>query len=166
MANINPRDLRDAFGSFATGVTVVTALCKVDSIVEVPVAMTANSFCSVSLDPPLVLWSLDSIAKCFSAFSQFMLSALPILHRIQEEISSICSTRNAHIYAFDILISGHHAVTILYDYHHCFQLSAHLQNVGGDHQIIVGRVLEFDNNERESHTNPLLFYRGKYTKVA
>ena len=44
MADINPRDLRDAFGSFATGVTVVTALCKVDSIVEVPVAMTANSF--------------------------------------------------------------------------------------------------------------------------
>ena len=166
MANINPRDLRDAFGSFATGVTVVTALCKVDSIVEVPVAMTANSFCSISLDPPLVLWSIDKKAKSFDAFSQSRHFAVHILHGGQEELSSICATRNADKFANETWRSGIEGVPILNDYITCFQCSVEHQYDGGDHQIIVGRVLDFDNNERESHTNPLLFYRGKYTKVA
>ena len=115
MANINPRDLRDAFGSFATGVTVVTALCKVDSIVEVPVAMTANSFCSVSLDPPLVLWSIDKKAKSFDAFSQSRHFAVHILHGGQEELSSICATRNADKFANETWRSGIEGVPILND---------------------------------------------------
>ncbi len=52
------------------------------------------------------------------------------------------------------------------DYNTCFECSVEHKYAGGDHEIIVSRVLDFDNNERASHTNPLLFYRGKYTKVA
>jgi flavin reductase (DIM6/NTAB) family NADH-FMN oxidoreductase RutF len=166
MSDIDLRDLRDAFGSFATGVTVVTTLCNVDLMAKTPVAMTANSFCSVSLDPPLVLWSIDKKAKSFDAFSKSEHFAVHILHGGQRELSSICATRNADKFANEAWRSGIEGVPILADYNTCFQCSVEHKYDGGDHEIIVGRVLDFDNNERESHTNPLLFYRGKYTEVA
>jgi len=77
----NHRLLRDAFGRFATGVTIVTAQSA-----DGPVAITANSFTSVSLDPPLVLWTIDKSSRRFEHFVKATHFAIHVLAANQEDL--------------------------------------------------------------------------------
>lgn len=166
MSDFDPRELRNAFGSFATGVTIVTTLGKNDADENVPIAMTANSFSSVSMDPPLVLWSIDKNAQSLKAFNESEHFAIHILHSAQEQLSNICATKNADKFSEISWKPGIEGVPIFNDYNTCFQCSVEHRYDGGDHIILVGRVLEFDNKERDTHLTPLLFYRGQYRNVA
>lgn len=83
-ARFDPRDFRQALGRFATGVTIVTTRAADGT----PVGMTANSFNSVSMDPPMVLWSLARTARSLPAFSQATHWNVHILANDQEALSN------------------------------------------------------------------------------
>ena len=165
MSDFDPRELRNAFGSFATGVTIVTTIAKDGDGNDIPVAVTANSFSSVSMDPPLVLWSIDKNSQSLKAFEESNFFAIHILHNAQEQLSNICATKNADKFAEISWKPGIEGVPVFNDYNTCFQCSVEHRYDGGDHIILVGRVQEFDNKERDTHLTPLLFYRGQYRNV-
>ena len=177
MANMDPRELRNALGSFATGVTIVTTLAEQDPELNpeglnlsaeqmMPMAMTANSFSSVSLDPPLLLWSIDRNALSFDAFSQAEHFAIHILHSAQQGLSNICATKNADKFSEISWHPGIAGIPIFDDFNTCFQCRMEHRYEGGDHLILVGRVLDYEIKERVSHPDPLIFYRGQYTRLA
>ncbi|NNC55611.1 MAG: flavin reductase family protein, partial [Pseudomonadales bacterium] len=92
---IDTKEFRNALGGFATGVTIVTTLAE-DSAGDLrPAAVTANSFASVSLDPPLILWSIARSAQSFQAFEKAEFFAVHILHSAQIGLSNLCATKNA-----------------------------------------------------------------------
>ncbi len=145
---------RNALGSFATGVTVITALGQDGQ----KVGMTANSFNSVSLDPALVLWSIGRDANCFDDFIAAKAFAIHVLAADQQDISNRFAKSGADKFADIDCSEGVSGVPILPHYSACFQCSIEHQYEGGDHVILVGRVVEFSDRELE----PLLFYRGRY----
>ncbi len=146
------REFRDALGRFATGVTVVT--CATD---RGPLGITANSFASVSLDPPLVLWSPARASRRFGAFEAAERYAIHILGDNQIDL---CRRFSRDGFDFDELDwkSGPNGVPLIggclarFD---CVRVAAH---EGGDHLIVVGRVLEAEHREGA----PLLFSSGRY----
>lgn len=163
-SDFDTRAFRDALGVFATGVTIVTTL-NGDAATPRPVAITANSFSSVSLDPPLVLWSVARSAQSFDAFEAAEHFAVHILHSAQVGLSNLCATKDADKFAEIAWHEGVAGVPVFDDYNACFQCSVENKIDGGDHVIIVGRVLEFDNREQETHAKPLLFYQGQYKGI-
>lgn len=155
--SLDQRQFRDALGAFATGVTVVTAKDAEGK----PVGATANSFSSVSLDPPLVLWSVAKTANCFDAFMQARHFAIHILHSDQENISRLFATKEADKFASLQWHENAGGAPLLEDYSVRFECTTEHLHEGGDHIIIVGRVHEMDAKDCE----PLGFYKGKYAKI-
>lgn len=157
---VSPRELRDTMGMFATGVTVITG---VDGDGR-PVGLTANSFNSVSLDPPLVLFSLDNRANCAGAFAGGRPFAVNILGAGQEAQSNHFASKSDDKFAdiaFDwtpgengcALIAG--AIAVL-------ECAVETLHEGGDHWIVIGRV---DRVVRTEETRPLLYWRGRYSRL-
>jgi len=154
-ANNRINDLRRAFSHFATGVTVVTML---DSAGE-RVGMTANSFSSLSLDPPLVLWSLAKSSTNYSAFCSAQHFAVHVLDATQSLLAKRFATKEIDRFCELETRSGHGEVPLLSLFHACFECETYARYEGGDHTIIVGRVL----GTTECPGEPLLFYRGKFS---
>lgn len=149
--------LRSAFGHFATGVTIVTALDAAGQ----RVGMTANSFSSLSLDPPLVLWSLARTSTNYAAFCGAKSFAVHVLDATQSALAKHFATKDIDRFAGVSLVTGHGGVPVLADFHACFQCDTHSQLDGGDHTIFVGRVITMEERPGE----PLLFYRGRFAHV-
>ena len=154
------RSLRDAFGQFATGITVVTTLDKN----EKPVGLTANSFSSVSLEPPLVSWCIDKSSTRFSEFTQAPYFTISVLTAEQQAISDLFAYRSADGDAFDDIqwTVGHHGVPQLNDVSARFHCKAAQLIEAGDHVIILGAVEGFDSESAE----PLIFSQGKYRTLS
>lgn len=150
-------DFRNALGSFATGVTVITALGKNGR----KVGMTANSFNSVSLDPALVLWSIGRDSNCFEDFIAAEAYAIHILSEDQQEISNLFAQTGSDRFAGLETTEGLSGVPLLSNYSTCFQCRIEHQYDGGDHVILVGKVIEFSDNGNK----PLIFYRGGYGAI-
>jgi len=148
------KELRQALGSFSTGVTIVTTLGKNGQ----KVGMTANSFNSVSLDPPLVLWSLDRKTNCFDDFFSANAFAIHILAADQQDLSQRFASIGKDRFEDIACSQGISGIPLLSHYSACFQCSMEHQYEGGDHIILVGRVVEFVDNQLP----PLMFYRGQY----
>jgi len=155
---LNSSDFRAALGSFATGVTIVTTTTPEGT----DVGMTANSFNSVSLDPPMVLWSVGKNALSRSAFTGAAHFAVHVLAAGQEEMSNRFARRGEDKFAGLELERGPGGVPLLAGCAARFKCRTAYVYEGGDHDIIVGEVLEFDHFERA----PLLFHRGKYSAIA
>jgi 3-hydroxy-9,10-secoandrosta-1,3,5(10)-triene-9,17-dione monooxygenase reductase component len=148
---------RNALGSFTTGVTIVTALGRDGQ----KIGMTVNSFNSVSLDPALVLWSIAREAKCFEDFLAADSYAIHVLSEDQQALSNRFAKSGEDKFAGLECREGLSGVPILPDYSACFQCSLEHQYEGGDHIILVGKVLEFaDNGDK-----PLVFFRGQYSAI-
>lgn len=162
MTDIDTRELRNALGAFATGVTVVTTMTDD----KVPVAMTANSFSSVSLDPPLILWSIARNAQCFDHFDTADHFAVHILHSGQQPLSNTCASKNTDKFADIDWHTGTTGVPVFDDYNTCFECKVEAKHDGGDHIIMVGRVCHFDNQPKDTHGSPLVFYQGQYKNIA
>ena len=161
------KELRQAFGHFATGVTVVTTMDSAsENGLAKPLAMTANSFSSVSLDPPLILWSIDKNAQSFAAFERNEHFAVHILHAGQEALSTFCATRNADKFADVEWQPGLGEAPIFDEFSARFQCRVEHRYEGGDHQIIVGRVLDYSCQNEPQQVQPLVFFKGKYCAVA
>lgn len=147
----DPRLLRNAFGRFATGVTVVTT-----GTADGPVAITANSFSSVSLDPPLVLWSIGRHSRRFDAFANAAHYAIHVLADDQIELCWRFSKSGTDFAGLELTWNGH-GVPLLPRALARFECSVADRFPAGDHMILLGRVLELETQEGL----PLLFAGGK-----
>lgn len=157
---IEPQVLRRAFGCFATGVTIVTTL----DADKMPVGVTASSFNTVSLSPPLVLWSLARSAYSYDAFvaaSHFTVHVLDATHR---ELSDRFSRASTDKFANLNWTPGTGGVPVLPDAAATFECAVEHRYDGGDHLIMVGRVLRLSSSTGADV--PLLFHRGRYAALA
>ncbi len=156
---MDPAEFKDAVGCFATGVTIITAVGPRGELIGI----TASSFNSVSLDPPLILFSLNRRAYSLRAFLSTQAFAVNILRAGQEEISD----RFARAFkdkwsdiAHEIWDSG---CPILTDALASFECETRHTYHGGDHVIFVGEVLRL---RHDPEGQPLLFHGGKYGGVS
>ena len=148
------RRFRSALGAFATGVTIVTTR-DADGR---DFGLTANSFNSVSLEPPMVLWSLARKARSLPAFLAASHFAVHVLAADQEELSLRFSTRGSERFTGLDLERGAAGVPLLRGCSARFQCRTAFRHEGGDHVIFVGAVESFDQSDRP----PLIFHGGRY----
>ncbi len=146
---------RAALGQFATGVTVVTTKAENGD----RIGLTANSFNSASLDPPMVLWSLKNDSANFDVFADASHFAVNVLAADQVEVSQRFSRFVEDRFAGLDCTEGVGGVPIIDGCAATFQCRNVHRYSGGDHVIFVGEVLEFQVNDR----TPLVFHRGDYT---
>ncbi|CAI0727112.1 flavin reductase family protein [Serratia fonticola] len=154
---LDPRAFRRALGNFATGVTVVTAATADGTRVGV----TANSFNSVSLDPPLVLWSIDKRSGSYAIFEQASHFAINVLAADQMDISNRFARPSEDKFAGIEVEVGAGDVPLLTDCAARFQCEKYQQVDGGDHWILIGKVVAFDDLGRA----PLVYHQGSYSMV-
>lgn len=151
MSEINPRALRNAFGSFMTGVTVVTTRAHDGT----PVGFTANSFASVSLDPPLLLVCPGKFLSCFEMFQNAEHFAVSVLAAGQEDISTTFASFKGDRFARVAHDPDLHGVPLIRGAAAQFSCRKWQAVPAGDHSVLLGRVIAFD------HTgNPGLGYGG------
>lgn len=146
---------RAALGCFTTGVTVVTT----DSA-EGPVAIVANSFASVSLDPPLVLWSPAKSSKRFEHFVGSRRFAVHVLGADQRDIcAAIINSKTA---ISDVpTTTSHCGMPIIDGALASFECNLEATHDAGDHVIVIGRVTK----AHQSAGDPLVFHGGKYASL-
>jgi len=148
------RQFRAALGAFATGVTIVTTR----STTGEDIGLTANSFNSVSLDPPMVLWSLARKSLSLPAFLESGYFAVHVLAASQEDLSITFATRGADKFSGLALTRGASGIPLLTGCSALFQCKTAFNYEGGDHVIFVGEVQEFEHFNRP----PLVFHSGRY----
>lgn len=155
--DLSPRRLRDAFGCFGTGVTIVTAFDPAGR----PVGLTANSFTSVSLDPPLLLFCLDRRSRRAPVFQEASAYAVNVLHAGQEALSTRFA-RGAEEGLDGVDWLEENGAPMLRDAMAVFNCRPHAVHDGGDHAILIGRVerLSFDPAQ-----DPLIYFQGRYRSV-
>ena len=151
------RDLRNALGSYGTGVTVVTSGNSKSRLVGV----TANSFTSVSLDPPIVLWSLVSTSPSLEVFDQSGRFVINVLALHQIDLSKQFSKTLADKFAGVEYQEGLDGLPIIQNCVATFECKTIQRTVVGDHVLFLGQV---ENYVYESKT-PLLFCQGNYVQV-
>ena len=152
--SFDPQAFRAALGTFTTGVTIVTTQAEDGS----PVGITANSFNSVSLNPPLVLWSLSKNARSLPIFSSGRHWNVHVLSTEQESLSGRFARQGEDKFGEIQLDTGISGAPLLQDCTARFQCRTAFQYEGGDHVIFVGEVLAFDHTDRA----PLAFQSGQY----
>ena len=150
--------LREALGNFVTGVTVITTRNAGEFH-----GLTANSFSSVSLDPPLVLFSLSRTADCFDAFMCSDFFAINVLRSDQEVISNRFSTKDIDKWSGVRWRPGWGDCPLLDGAIATFECRVAARHEGGDHVIYVGEVIRFDQYPEGA---PLAFFRGRYTGIS
>ncbi len=156
-STIDRKEFRSALGAFATGVTIVTTCHE-----GIDVGLTANSFNSVSLDPPMVLWSLGKTSLSLPHFAATSHFAVHILSDEQEALSARFATRGADKFGGLDFERGHHDLPLLTGCVARFQCRKLFEYEGGDHVIFVGEVVAFDHVSKR----PLLFHGGQYAVAA
>ena len=154
MNTIDPKQFRNALGAFTTGVTVVTTR-KPDGT---DVGLTANSFNSVSLEPPMVLWSLAKTSGSLQAFNDSEHFAVHILSNRQEALSGRFAKRGIDKFEGQELSRGQGGVPLLPGCSARFECRVAYRYEGGDHVIFVGEVL----NSEHFGLPPLVFQSGGY----
>jgi 3-hydroxy-9,10-secoandrosta-1,3,5(10)-triene-9,17-dione monooxygenase reductase component len=148
---------RRALGTFATGVTVVTARAPGGG----DVGVTASSFNSVSLDPPLVLWSLNNSSSSLGAFLEGGRFAVHILAADQQELANRFAGRSGDRFAGLDVDRGDGDVPLLRHYAACFECRLAYCYEGGDHRILVGEVVRFHARDGK----PLVYHGGRFGHV-
>jgi len=156
-ASIDPIAFRNALGQFATGVTIITAKAPDGGLV----GLTANSFSSVSLDPPLVLWSLAKTAKSLEVFQNTKDWAIHVLTKDQMDLSNRFASKIDNKFEGLDIETGEGGTPLLKEFAARFQCKETYQYEGGDHIIFVGEVIDFQKSGEE----PLLFHSGKYAQA-
>ena len=151
-------DFRQALGRFATGVCLVT----VDDPDLGPLATTVNSFSSVSLDPPLVLWSIQNSSDHLAVYTECQHFGISVLSSEQGAVSSQYAQRGGHGAQAEHFTAGPQGEPKLIDALAHFTCAAYAVHPGGDHHIIVGEVLQFESVEAD----PLIFYSGGYRALS
>ncbi|MBM7599221.1 3-hydroxy-9,10-secoandrosta-1,3,5(10)-triene-9,17-dione monooxygenase reductase component [Virgibacillus halotolerans] len=154
---MNPKEFRNTMGNFATGVTVITT-----SKGEELIGMTANSFSSLSVDPPLILVCIDKKSTSMRAFSRDHPFAVNILQEEQEEACSGFAKKGGNKFERASYYLSETGVPVLENNMATIECTVYDILEGGDHYIITGYVQNVSyNNEKK----PLLFFRGKFGSI-
>ncbi len=154
---IDPQELRRVMGHFATGVTVITTKDK-DGV---PTGLTANAFLSLSLNPPLILISVDKSAQCYNCFECRNHFTVNFLSEHQEELSRRFATKGIDKFAGLKWCEGKNGAAILDGVLGYVECKITQCFDGGDHTIVVGEIL----HAHASGERPLLFFKGKYQRL-
>ena len=152
---MDAHQFRNALGQFATGVTVVTAADGQGGFV----GTTASSFNSVSVDPPLILWSIDKGARSLPAYVQAEYFVVNILAADQVALSNHFARQQEDKFSTVEFDLNAQAVPVLRGCSAWFYCKTRYLYEGGDHTIIVGEVMHFDSSGRDG----LLFHQGRYS---
>lgn len=158
-STFDKKDFRTALGQFPTGVTIITAVAEDGE----PIGCTASSFNSVSIDPALVLWSVEKSAFSKDIFANAKYFAVNVLSEQQMATSNRFAGRGEDKFKDIDFQQGLGGAPLFADC--CAQFQCATWNVyeGGDHLIIVGEVVDYQYN---SELSPLVFAQGNYAKTA
>jgi flavin reductase (DIM6/NTAB) family NADH-FMN oxidoreductase RutF len=151
---IEKNELRRVMGHFATGVTVITTIAKDGA----PYGLTANAFMSVSLEPPLLLISVDRKAESYPYFEESRVFTINILRDDQEGLSRRFAVSGGNKFEGIAYHRGANNVPILEDTLAHVECRLYAVYEGGDHTLYLGEILDAETREGR----PLLFYRGGY----
>ena len=154
MTVASPTDFRNALGQFATGVTIVTTSDSAGA----PVGVTANSFNSVSIDPPLVLWSLARSSRSMLAFEQSGGFNVHVLASHQTDLSNRFARSTTDKFKDLHYTNGTNGFPVLSEFAALYECETQYQYDGGDHVIFVGRVVDYQTNDLPV----LVFHAGRY----
>ena len=155
---VDTRAFRLALGRFVTGITVITTLAKDGR----PVGLTVNSFNSVSLDPPLVLWSIDRRGSFYDAFAGCARFAVNVLCADQRDLSRrFAGIPDERFEGVDIE-PGQGGIPLLKGCIAWFECRTRHRYDGGDHLILVGEVDRFEHHPGQE----LLYFAGQYGVAA
>lgn len=157
-AGSDTRTLRDAMGCFATGVTVITTVNENGD----PVGLTANSFTSVSLDPPLLLVCIANSSSSAPILRSATRFAVNVLQIGQQNASSRFASKTDDRFADAAWTTGETGMPILDNSLVSFECEQHALHEAGDHFLLIGHV---QRAQFEPHRDPLLFFRGKYRRM-
>lgn len=157
ITEFDSKAFRRALGNFATGITVITATTPNG----IRAGMTANSFNSVSLEPPLILWSIGKNSGSCAVFEQASHFAVNVLAADQIEVSNHFARPSEDKFAEVNYSEGLGKAPILPDTSACFQCKRHQIIDGGDHWIMIGKVMAFEDAGRA----PLIYHQGSYSVV-
>ena len=155
MTPFNSQELRKGFASFATGVTVITCLDENQN----HHGITISSFNSVSLEPPLILWSLKKHSRLMPWVDVGKKHLIHVLERTQEDLATHFATVKQDQFVnieYQVAKSGLCQINHCVAYYECETISVH---AGGDHNIIVAKVINLKNHPEKE---PLIFARSKF----
>lgn len=151
---IDPRDFRNALGTYATGVTIITAAAPDGK----PYGLTCNSFASVSLNPPLVLWSLVAYSSSLTIFQNASHFTVNVLGASQQALANKFAKSSDDKFTGVDWAPGLGNAPVLAESVANFQCRSVNRYYGGDHVIFLGAVEAYTYNAKE----PLLFARGAF----
>ena len=157
-ADLDPRQLRNAFGAFATGVTVVSSV----DAAGVRVGLTANSFTSVSLDPPLLLVCPARGASALPVLRLAGRFAVDVLTLDPQDVAEAFTQRGIDRFGACGAWSDWHGLPVLEGAMANFACDLHAELDGGDHAILVGRIRAL---RTQPGTEPLLYLQGRFRQV-
>jgi 3-hydroxy-9,10-secoandrosta-1,3,5(10)-triene-9,17-dione monooxygenase reductase component len=152
--NSQTTDLRTALGSFVSGITIIT--CTDEQ--RQPVGVTVSSFCSLSLDPPMVLWCLAKNARSASIFQSATHFAAHVLAHDQWHIAEKFATQGADKFGAVSWSPGKNGLPLLDDCTARFECARRAVHDGGDHWILTGLIENFAAWD----IAPLAYHRGRY----
>ena len=149
---------RRACSAYATGVTIVTTTDRAGA----PVGLTVNSFTSVSLEPPLVLWCVGGHSRSFETFSSASHYAVHVLHKGQQDLARRFAGRDEDKFTGLVWRRGELGSPILPEFSACFQCTMHAVHPAGNQNILVGRVVAIEDRGDADAT---LYFRGQYREL-
>ncbi len=158
--SFDDRRFRDALGAFPTGVAIVSGVTPDGE----RLGMTVSSFNSVSVAPPLVLFSVARRANSFTAWTELPRYAINILSAQQEELSNRFARPRSDKWADLMVLDGEAGVPILPNALATFECEPYARYDGGDHEIFVGRVIALRTTPHKQDL-PLIFFGGRYRRL-
>ncbi len=147
--------LRNAFGQFATGVCVVSAIDESGHAIGI----TINSFGSVSLEPALALWSIQNSSELFDFWCNTQRYSINILASDQKELSGQCAKPGQHALHDNQVRLASSGVPVISGALASFEMTLDQVVPAGDHHLILGRIDHYEVNEALA---PLVFHKGQY----
>jgi flavin reductase (DIM6/NTAB) family NADH-FMN oxidoreductase RutF len=159
-ATFSDREFRDALGFFPTGVAIATTIAADGA----HIGATISSFNSVSISPPLILFSMARSAGGFAIWARAQTYAVSVLTQDQAEISTrFARSRDDKWKEIEPTV-GATGSPLLPNALACFECESYARYDGGDHLILVGRVQAIVTRG-PAHSRPLVFYRGRYREL-
>lgn len=153
----NVSKFKEVMGNYPTGVTVVTTVDEN----QTPVGLTVNSFASVSLDPLLVLWSIDKRVSSHELFTKTDKFAVNVLAAEQGDVCNLFATRGVDRFANCEWNLSEYGLPILSGTSGVFQCETYKTVDAGDHTILIGKVVDIESNNKE----PLLYHKRTIGKI-
>jgi flavin reductase (DIM6/NTAB) family NADH-FMN oxidoreductase RutF len=156
-SNTNVSRFKEVMGNYPTGVTVVTAVDKEGK----PHGLTVNSFASVSIDPILILWSIDHGVGSLDVFINAEKFAVHTLASDQSDVCSLFATKGVDRFANCEWKLSEHGLPIISGAYGVLQCKSFKNIEAGDHTILIGEVIDIQNEDKK----PLLYHKRNFGKI-